>query len=77
MPGKPLHLSASLYAANEGYLDDLPVNQVRGFEEALQGFMKSQHGKLLEKIDQTGDFGEEIQKALADALKTFKANHAW
>ena len=70
-------MAVSLYAANEGYLDDLPVNQVRGFEEALQGFMKSQHGKLLEKIDQTGDFGEEIQKALADALKTFKANHAW
>jgi F-type H+-transporting ATPase subunit alpha len=70
-------MAVSLYAANEGYLDDLPVNQVRAFEEALQGFMKSQHAKLLEKIDQTGDFGEEIQKALADALKTFKANHAW
>ena len=70
-------MAVSLYAANEGYLDDLPVNQVRGFEEALQGFMKSQHSKLLEKIDQTGDFGEDIQKALADALKTFKANHAW
>ena len=39
--------------------------------------MKSQHAKLLEKIDQTGDFGEDIQKALAEALKTFKANHAW
>jgi len=70
-------MAVSLYSANEGYLDDLPVNQVRAFEEALQGFMKSQHAKLLEKIDQTGDFGEEIQKALADALKTFKANHAW
>ena len=70
-------MAVSLYAANEGYLDDLPVNQVRAFEEALQGFVKSQHGKLLEKIDQTGDFGEDIQKALADALKTFKANHAW
>lgn len=70
-------MAVSLYAANEGYLDDLPVNQVRAFEEALQGFMKSQHGKLLEKIDQTGDFGEDIQKALAEALKTFKANHAW
>ena len=70
-------MAVSLYAANEGYLDDLPVNQVRAFEEALQGFVKSQHGKLLEKIDQTGDFGEDIQKALAEALKTFKANHAW
>ncbi|MEY4685271.1 MAG: synthase alpha subunit [Pseudomonadota bacterium] len=70
-------MAVSLYSANEGYLDDLPVNQVRAFEEALQGFMKSQHAKLLEKIDQTGDFGEDIQKALAEALKTFKANHAW
>lgn len=70
-------MAVSLYSANEGYLDDLPVNQVRAFEEALQGFMKSQYAKLLEKIDQTGDFGEDIQKALAEALKTFKANHAW
>ena len=70
-------MAVSLYAANEGYLDDIPVNKVIDFEEALQGYIKSEHGGLLDKINKTGDYNEEIQKGLSEALKTFKASHSW
>ena len=76
-PLKVSQMAVSLYAANEGYLDDVPVNKVRSFEDGLQDYMKSKQSKLMEKIDQTGDYNDEIQKGLAEALKTFKANHAW
>ncbi len=76
-PLKVSQMAVSLYAANEGYLDDIPVNKVRSFEEGLQDYMKSKQSKLMDKIDQTGDYNDEIQKGLAEALKTFKANHAW
>ena len=76
-PLRVSQMAVSLYAANEGYLDDLPVNKVRAFEDALQGYMKSSYGGLLDKIDQTGDYGDEIQKGLAEGLKKFKATQTW
>lgn len=76
-PLRVSEMAVTLYAANEGYLDDLPVSKVRPFEEALQGYMKSAHGKLLDQIDQTGDYNEAIQKGLSEALKAFKATQTW
>ena len=70
-------MAVSLFAANEGYLDDLPVGKVRDFEDGLQSYMKSEHGKLLEKINDTGDYGEDIQKALSEAVTTYKETPTW
>ncbi|MBK1647590.1 F0F1 ATP synthase subunit alpha [Rhabdochromatium marinum] len=70
-------MAVSLFAANEGYLDDVEVNKVVAFEQALQGYMKSAHKSLLEKIDEKGDYNEEIQQALHEAIKDFKANNTW
>ncbi|MCF1183828.1 F0F1 ATP synthase subunit alpha [Marichromatium gracile] len=70
-------MAVSLFAANEGYLDDVDVNKVVDFEAALQGYMKSQQAELLGKIDSTGGFNDEIQQGLHAALKDFKANNTW
>ncbi|NKN32921.1 F0F1 ATP synthase subunit alpha [Marichromatium bheemlicum] len=70
-------MAVSLFAANEGYLDDVDVHKVVDFEAALQGYMKSQQAELLAKIDSTGGFGDEIQQGLHAALKDFKANNTW
>ena len=70
-------MAISLFAANEGYLDDVPVNKVVDFEQALQSYIKSAQAGLLDKIDSTGDYNEEIQQAMHAAIKDFKATHAW
>ncbi|AHF02518.1 F0F1 ATP synthase subunit alpha [Marichromatium purpuratum 984] len=70
-------MAVSLFAANEGYLDDVEVTKVVDFEAALQGYMKSQQAELLGKIDSTGGFNDEIQQGLHAALKDFKANNTW
>merc|ERR1711964_143681 len=41
-----------LFAANEGFLDDVDVNKVVDFERALHDYMKSEHSELLDKINQ-------------------------
>jgi len=53
-------MAVTLFAANEGYLDDLEVNKVVDFEQALQSYMKSSQAELIEKIDATGDYDGEI-----------------
>jgi len=70
-------MAVSLFAANEGYLDDVDAKKVVDFEAALQGYMKSGQKALMDRINETGDYNPEIEQALHDALKEFKANHTW
>ena len=70
-------IAVSLFAANEGFLDDIEVNKVRDFEDGLQSYMKSQHAALLERINATGDYNDEIQAALREAVTAYKATHTW
>jgi len=70
-------MAISLFAANEGYLDDVEANKVVDFEAALHGYMKSSQKDLLDKINETADYDDAIKQALDEALKDFKANHTW
>ncbi|MET0053982.1 MAG: F0F1 ATP synthase subunit alpha, partial [Candidatus Thiodiazotropha sp. 6PLUC10] len=60
-----------------GYLDDVDATKIVDFESSLQGYMKSNQKELMDKIDESGDYNAEIEQALHDALKDFKANHTW
>lgn len=70
-------MALSLFAANEGYLDDVDTKKVVDFEAALQTFVKTEHGDLLDKINQSGDYTEEIQAGLHAAVKAFKTTRTW
>jgi F-type H+-transporting ATPase subunit alpha len=70
-------MAVSLLAANQGYLDDVPVNKVLSFESALHSFLKSKYKALMDKIEQTLDLGGDDQKALEAAIQDFKATNAY
>jgi len=70
-------MAVSLFAVNQGYLDDVPVNKVVDFEAALQTYLKSERSDLVNKIDETADYNDEVEQALHEAIKSFKASHAW
>ena len=70
-------MAVSLFAANEGYLDDIPANKVVDFEHALHAYMGSSQKELSEQINASADYNDDIAKSLHDAIKDFKANHTW
>jgi len=70
-------MALSLFAANEGYLDDVDDKKVVDFEAALQSFAKTERAELLQKINDSGDYNEEIQTGLHETVKAFKANRTW
>jgi len=70
-------MATSLFAANSGSLDDIDVNKVVDFEAALIAYMNANQASLLEKIDTTGDYNDEIVAELQAAIDDFKANHTW
>jgi F-type H+-transporting ATPase subunit alpha len=70
-------MAISLFAGNEGYLDDVPVNKVVDFEAALQSYLRSEQKELLDKINKSGDYNDEIVKGIREALDDFKKNQSW
>ncbi len=70
-------MAVSLYAANEGYLDDVEVNKVVDFEDALHHHIRSNHQDLLDRINETGDWNDEIEAQMKAAVDAFKQNGSW
>jgi F-type H+-transporting ATPase subunit alpha len=76
-PLSTAELSFSLFAANKGFLDDVPVNKVVDFEAAMLSYLRSEQTDLLDKINATGKFGSDIADAMTKALEDFKSKNTW
>jgi len=61
----------SIFAGTRGYLDDIPVGDVRRFETELLEHMRSRHAGLLSGIRQEPK--ADVPKDLASILAAFKA----
>jgi F-type H+-transporting ATPase subunit alpha len=70
-------MAISLYAANEGYLDDVDVKRIVDFEAALHAHANDKFSDLLEKVNSAGDYGDEIAAGLKEAVEDFKRNGAY
>ncbi len=70
-------MSMSLFAVDKGYIDDVDVNKVVDFEKAMHDFMRSQHKDLLDNINDTGDYNDEVEVSLTKAIEDFKAKGTW
>ena len=70
-------MGVSLFAANEGFLEDVELNKVLDFEAALLAYMNSEHGDILSKINETGDYSDEIESQFRSALEKFKSTQTW
>jgi F-type H+-transporting ATPase subunit alpha len=70
-------LATSLFAANSGSLDDIDVNKIVDFEAALLSYMSANQTVLMDKINKTGDYNDDIAGELQAAIDDFKTNHTW
>jgi F-type H+/Na+-transporting ATPase subunit alpha len=61
-----------IFAANEGYLDSLEVEQVKPFERALYIFFDARYAELLDEIRTKRELSDELRKKLVAALEAFK-----
>jgi len=66
-----------LFAANEGYLKDIPVNKVLDFEAALLAFAKSQYADVMNRIDASGDWNSELEGKFKELVTKLKATGTW
>ena len=76
----PLNISSMglvLYAANEGYLDNVEVNKIKDFEKALLGFASSEYSDFMNSIEESGDYNDDIGNSLKELLEKFVSTQTW
>ncbi len=76
-PMNVAQMAVSLFAANEGFIDDVEVNKVVDFEASLMAYMKSEKSDLLASINENPELNSENDTALREALEQFKATSTW
>jgi len=70
-------MGVSLFAAEYGFLDDVELEKVGAFEDALHSFMHSDRADLMKQIEESGDYNDEIEASLKESIENFKKNHTW
>jgi F-type H+-transporting ATPase subunit alpha len=65
-------MAITLYAAGQGYMDDLPLTKIADFEHGLLSYFRSQHHDFMNMINETGDYSDEIVKKLTSIIESFK-----
>ena len=70
-------MTASLYALNNGHLDDVPADKIRDFEKAFQAHLKSNYAGLMSDLDAKPELTDEVVEGLEKAIADFKANGTW
>ncbi|MEE9583347.1 MAG: F0F1 ATP synthase subunit alpha [Dehalococcoidales bacterium] len=64
-----------LYAAINGYIDDVAVDRVVDFEAGFHKFMETEHPKVGKAIASTKDLSDETEKNLKAAIEEFKKGY--
>jgi len=70
-------MGVSLFAATQGYLEDVEVNKVLDFEAALLAYMHEEHGSFMKRIDETGAYDDDIAETMKSAIERFKETRTW
>ena len=70
-------MATLLFAANEGFLEKVPVEKIGEFEAALLSWMSSERGELMKKVDASGDYNDEVAGEFKSALEAFAKTQTW
>ena len=64
--------SLSIFAADRGFMDDVEVEKIGSFEDALHSFFTSEKPDLEKSINDTGDWNDGIEKQFTEVVEQFK-----
>jgi len=62
----------SIFAAGQGYLDDVAVSEVLEFESKLHEYFRTSHPELLQEIRDKGEMTDDLVAKVKAAIEAFK-----
>ncbi|PSJ41179.1 F0F1 ATP synthase subunit alpha [Zobellella endophytica] len=66
-----------LFAAENGYLDDIELKFITTFEAALLAYANSEHAAVMAEVNEKADYNKDVVAQLTALLDSFKATQSW
>ena len=76
-PMSVAEMGVVLFAANEGYLEDVDTDKVLDFEAALLSYMNAEHLDFMTEVNKKGEYSDDVVEAMTKALDAFKSTQTW
>ncbi|HJV06836.1 MAG TPA: F0F1 ATP synthase subunit alpha [Chromobacteriaceae bacterium] len=70
-------MALTLWAANKGYYEDVPVKKALAFEAAFLAYVRANHADVLSNTNASGNLSADDEKVLAKAMESFKAGYSF
>jgi F-type H+/Na+-transporting ATPase subunit alpha len=67
-------MALTLFAVNNGYLDDVDVKKALAADKSMRDYIKEKYAALCDRIEATKDLSKEDEEALHEAVKDWKKN---
>jgi F-type H+/Na+-transporting ATPase subunit alpha len=67
---------AIIFAGTNGYLDAIPISEIRSYETELYSFLDARHPQVLRGIAEKKQLDDELKNALTAAVKEFSTDFA-
>jgi len=61
-----------IFAGTQGYLDDIPVEAIKSFEEGLLRYIKAEKPDLRQQIREKKEITDDLKQKIIEAITTFK-----
>jgi F-type H+-transporting ATPase subunit alpha len=76
-PMSVAEMGLSLFAANEGFLNDIELNKILDFEAALIAYFNSEYADLMGDINKSGNYNDDIAAKFKAGIEKFKSTQTW
>ena len=65
-------MALTLYAVNEGYVDDVPVEKIVEFEAEMHAFARQNHKAALDAINAKPEYNDDVVATLKKIVEAYK-----
>ena len=65
------HMAASLYAVEKSFIDKVAVDKVLAWESGLHQFLDANHASLVAKLNEKGDWNNDLEAELKSAIEAY------
>ncbi|HOP21903.1 MAG TPA: F0F1 ATP synthase subunit alpha [Gammaproteobacteria bacterium] len=76
-PMSVAEMAVTLYAVDKGYMDDIELNKIGGFEAALLDHMNGSQEEFMNKLSASGDYNDEVEATIKGGIEGFKKTGTW
>lgn len=70
-------MALSLFAANEGFIDDVELKKITEFDAGLLDFARANYAEVLASVNNECKYSDDVKAKFTEIVKAFKSSTNW